>query len=112
MRAVVADLAASGHAMGELMLEVAPACLSDIEAADVLVLLCEEIGEPLDRGLAARRYAISGDRRALRGTVLQALRERLPGGWHSGGAASGYEATPGTFPAGGRFGGAGVRDRR
>ncbi|MFF4583749.1 hypothetical protein [Streptomyces sp. NPDC001389] len=28
------------------------------------------IGEPLEHGLAARRYAISGDRRALHGTVL------------------------------------------
>ncbi|MEV5204300.1 hypothetical protein [Streptomyces sp. NPDC053720] len=34
---------------------------------DVLALLCEEIGGSLDYGLAARRYAISGDRRALNG---------------------------------------------
>jgi hypothetical protein len=40
------------------------------DAADVLALLCEEIGEPLEHGLAARRYAMSGDRRALHGTVL------------------------------------------
>ncbi|MFJ8854931.1 hypothetical protein [Streptomyces sp. NPDC102437] len=52
------------------MLEVAPAYLSDTDAAHVLALLCEEIGEPLDHGLAARRYAMSGDRRALHGTVL------------------------------------------
>ncbi|MFE7808506.1 hypothetical protein ACFU51_28315 [Streptomyces sp. NPDC057430] len=70
LRAVVDDLAASSHAIGELMLEVAPAYLSDTEAADVLALLCEQIGEPLDHGLAARRYAMSGDRRALHGTVL------------------------------------------
>ncbi|RVU14813.1 hypothetical protein EOT10_40185 [Streptomyces antnestii] len=70
LRAVVDDLAASSHAIGELMLEVAPAHLSDTEAADVLALLCEQIGEPLEHGLAARRYAISGDRRALSGTVL------------------------------------------
>ncbi|MFD7781339.1 hypothetical protein [Streptomyces sp. NPDC059753] len=70
LRAVVDDLAASTHAIGELMLEVAPAYLSDTEAADVLAPLCEQIGEPLDHGLAARRYAISGDRRALHGTVL------------------------------------------
>ncbi|GAA1311765.1 hypothetical protein GCM10009647_035800 [Streptomyces sanglieri] len=67
---VVNDLAASTHAIGELMLEVAPAYLSDTDAAHVLALLCEEIGEPLDHGLAARRYAMSGDRRALHGTVL------------------------------------------
>ncbi|MFF8619235.1 hypothetical protein [Streptomyces sp. NPDC015350] len=70
LRAVVDDLAASTYAIGELMLEVAPAYLSDIEAADVLALLCEQIGEPLEHGLAARRYAMSGDRRALHDTVL------------------------------------------
>ncbi|MEU1776958.1 hypothetical protein ABZ601_31715 [Streptomyces sp. NPDC012842] len=70
LRRVVDDLAASTHAIGELMLEVAPAYLSDIEAADVLALLCDQIGEPLEHGLAARRYAMSGDRRALHGTVL------------------------------------------
>ncbi|MFE5334228.1 hypothetical protein ACFRCG_48600, partial [Embleya sp. NPDC056575] len=64
LRRVVDDLAASTHAIGELMLEVAPAYLSDIEAADVLALLCDQIGEPLEHGLAARRYAMSGDRRA------------------------------------------------
>ncbi|MGA4846691.1 hypothetical protein ACOBQB_10640 [Streptomyces sp. G5(2025)] len=70
LRRVVDDLAASTHAIGELMLEVAPAYLSDPEAADVLALLCDQIGEPLEHGLAARRYAMSGDRRALYGTVL------------------------------------------
>ncbi|MFI6731145.1 hypothetical protein [Streptomyces atratus] len=70
LRRTVDDLAASTHAIGELMLEVAPAYLSDTDAADVLALLCEEIGEPLEHGLAARRYAMSGDRRALHGTVL------------------------------------------
>ncbi|MGW2602572.1 hypothetical protein [Streptomyces klenkii] len=71
LRRVVDDLAASSHAIGELMLEVAPAYLSDTEAATgALALLCEQIGEPLEHGLAARRYAMSGDRRALHGTVL------------------------------------------
>ncbi|MBD3934894.1 hypothetical protein IF129_25455 [Streptomyces chumphonensis] len=70
LRAVVDDLAACSHQLGELMLEVAPAYLSDTEAADILALLCEEIGEPLEHGLAARRYALTGDRRALNGTVL------------------------------------------
>ncbi len=70
LRAVVDDLAASTHAIGELMLEVAPAYLSDTDAADVLAPLCEAIGENLEDGLAARRYALSGDRRALHGTVL------------------------------------------
>ncbi|WP_221359223.1 hypothetical protein [Streptomyces beigongshangae] len=70
LRRVVDDLTASTHGIGELMLEVAPAYLSDIEAADVLALLCDQIGEPLEHGLAARRYAVSGDRRALHGSVL------------------------------------------
>ncbi|GAA4803034.1 hypothetical protein [Streptomyces ziwulingensis] len=52
------------------MLEVAPAYLSDTKAADVLAPLCDQIGEDLDNSLAARRYAMSGDRRALHGTVL------------------------------------------
>ncbi|MFF0630589.1 hypothetical protein [Streptomyces sp. NPDC004296] len=70
-RQLAGDLFASEYAIGELMLEVAPAYLSDIEAATgVLALLCEQIGEPLEHGLAARRYAMSGDPRALHGTVL------------------------------------------
>ncbi|WP_138894283.1 hypothetical protein [Streptomyces chryseus] len=70
LRRVIDDLAASTHQLGELMLEVAPAYLSDTAATDVLAPLCEEIGENLESGLAARRYAMSGDRRALYGTVL------------------------------------------
>ncbi|MFI6006958.1 hypothetical protein ACIA98_42665 [Streptomyces sp. NPDC051366] len=70
MRAVVDDLVASTYVIGELMLEVAPAYLSDEQAADVLALLCDQIGEDLEHGLAARRYTMSGDRRALHGTVL------------------------------------------
>ncbi|MEU2675032.1 hypothetical protein ABZ622_40765 [Streptomyces sp. NPDC007164] len=57
---VVDDLAATTHQLGELMLEVAPAYLSDTAAADVLAPLCEQIGETLDNGLAARGYALSG----------------------------------------------------
>ncbi|MFJ2419937.1 hypothetical protein [Streptomyces brevispora] len=70
LRRVVDDLAATTHQLGELMLEVAPAYLSDTAAADVLTLLCEQIGETLDNDLAARRYAMAGDRRALHGTIL------------------------------------------
>ncbi|MFG2887607.1 hypothetical protein ACGFYV_35910 [Streptomyces sp. NPDC048297] len=69
-RQLTNDLFASAHEIGELMLEVAPAYLSDTEAATgVLALLCEQIGEPLEHGLAARRYAMSGDRRALHGIL-------------------------------------------
>ncbi|WP_434435411.1 hypothetical protein [Streptomyces noursei] len=70
-RQLTDNLFASEYAIGELMLEVAPAYLSDLEAATgALALLCEQIGEPLEHGLAARRYAMSGDPRALHGTVL------------------------------------------
>ncbi|MFJ1901669.1 hypothetical protein [Streptomyces sp. NPDC088115] len=70
LRRVVDDLAATTHQLGELMLEVAPAYLSDTAPADVLAPLCDAIGESLDNGLAAPRYALSGDRRALSGTIL------------------------------------------
>ncbi|MGW5803354.1 hypothetical protein ACWFQ7_29045 [Streptomyces bacillaris] len=70
LRAVVNDLAACSHQLGELILEVPPAYLSDTEAADVLALLCDEIGETVENALAARRYALTGDRRALAGTLL------------------------------------------
>ncbi|MFC9399208.1 hypothetical protein ACFTWS_39780 [Streptomyces sp. NPDC057027] len=75
-RAIVDDLAAISRAIGELLLEVAPAYLSDTDtdtdtdAADALAVLCDEIRESPDQGLAARRYALTGDRRALRGTIL------------------------------------------
>ncbi|MEU1378001.1 hypothetical protein ABZ442_30755 [Streptomyces triculaminicus] len=64
------DLFANLYRVGELMLEVAPAYLSDTDAVNVLAPLCEAIGEDLEHGLAARRYAMSGDRRALHGTIL------------------------------------------
>ncbi|WP_326674956.1 hypothetical protein [Streptomyces sp. NBC_01237] len=51
------------------MLEVAPPYPSDTEA-DVLVPLCDQIGDPLDNALAARRYVMPGDGRALRDTLL------------------------------------------
>ncbi|MFC7965505.1 hypothetical protein [Streptomyces cinereoruber] len=70
LRTVFNDLAATVHALGELMLDVAPAYLSDTDAADVLAPLCEAIGKDLEAGLVARHYAFSGDRRTLHGTIL------------------------------------------
>ncbi|MFF3861489.1 hypothetical protein [Streptomyces sp. NPDC002209] len=70
MRAVADKLVASTHAIGELMLEVAPAYVSDGQAAYVLALLCDQIGEDLEHGLAARCYAMAGNRRALHGSAL------------------------------------------
>lgn len=73
MRALVDRLAVSAYSMGELLLEVAPAYLSGEQAADVLALLCNETAEDLEHGLAARRYVLTGDRRALDGTPLNRL---------------------------------------
>ncbi|KAK1184425.1 hypothetical protein B7755_043835 [Streptomyces sp. NBS 14/10] len=56
----VGQLAGDVLAIGELMLEAAPGSLSEDQAASRLALLCEEIGEPFDRGLAARRFALTG----------------------------------------------------
>jgi hypothetical protein len=69
LRRAVDDLFAASYAIGELMLEVAPAYLSDTDAVEVLAPLCAAIGESLENGLAARRYALSGDRRALDGVL-------------------------------------------
>jgi hypothetical protein len=84
LRRTLDDLIANTPAIGELMLEVAPAYLSDSEAAEVLVLLCEQIGEPLEYSLAARRYAMAGDRRALHGhhPATTAARRQLRGTHH------------------------------
>lgn len=69
LRRVVDDFATT-YAISELMLEVAPAYLSDTDAADLLAPLCEAIGENLEHGLAAGRYALSGNRCSLHGAVL------------------------------------------
>ncbi|WP_159047936.1 hypothetical protein [Streptomyces sp. WM6378] len=71
---MVDSLMAAAYAMGELMLEVAPACLVDNEPGVRVALFCGQIGEPLEQGLAARYYALSGDRRALYRPIGQGLR--------------------------------------
>ncbi|MEU3822988.1 hypothetical protein AB0E74_25695 [Streptomyces sp. NPDC030392] len=60
-------LAAVQRQLGELMLEAAPAYLSDADAdaADRLAPLCHAIDVTLDHTLATRRYALTGDHRAL-----------------------------------------------
>ncbi|MEU0427713.1 hypothetical protein ABZ235_29725 [Streptomyces canus] len=52
------------------MLEIAPAYLSDTDAADVLAPLCEAIGENLGHRRDACCYVVSGDRRVLHGSVV------------------------------------------
>lgn len=69
-RRVVDDLAASTHAIGELMLEVArptsPTPRPPSSSRSV-----RPDWRALEHGLAARRHTVSGDRRAPHGTVLQ-----------------------------------------
>ncbi|SFY45360.1 hypothetical protein [Streptomyces atratus] len=72
-------LAARTYAIGELMLEVAPAYRSDREAADVLAPFCNEIGIDLDHGLAARRYAHT-PQTAARSTALSSFQPLVPAG--------------------------------
>jgi hypothetical protein len=47
LRRTTDGIAASAHLIGQLMLEVAPAHLTDA-AADILAPLCEAIGEDLE----------------------------------------------------------------
>ncbi|OEJ93130.1 hypothetical protein [Streptomyces thermolilacinus] len=56
--------------IGELMLEVAPAYLSDTDAVVRLAVLCDVLDVTLDHALATRRYALTGDQRAQVPTSL------------------------------------------
>ncbi|MFF7458444.1 hypothetical protein [Kitasatospora sp. NPDC008115] len=53
--------------LGLLALRVAPGYVSDHDAETVLHLLGEEIGSTFDELLACRRYALTGDARAVEG---------------------------------------------
>ncbi|MFF2351166.1 hypothetical protein ACFVVL_15455 [Kitasatospora sp. NPDC058115] len=53
--------------LGLLALRVAPGYVSDHDAETVLHLLGEEIGSTCDELLACRRYALTGDARAVEG---------------------------------------------
>ncbi|MGR8012309.1 hypothetical protein [Streptomyces hypolithicus] len=71
VRRLVDEMAAAGGRMGQLALELAPAYLSEQEAVDkVLARYADEIGCDVETILAVRRYALTGDRRALEGTWL------------------------------------------
>ncbi|WP_308296171.1 Scr1 family TA system antitoxin-like transcriptional regulator [Streptomyces sp. ISL-96] len=63
--------AATPCANNKIALELAPAFLSDQEAADtVLARYADDIGIDAETVLAVRRYALTGDRHALEGTWL------------------------------------------
>ncbi|MEZ0094971.1 hypothetical protein [Streptacidiphilus sp. EB129] len=71
LRAVVDQLVAIQGRLGVLALEIAPAYLTDAQARDGgLDRLANDIGIEIEHLLAARHYAVTGDRRALEGTVL------------------------------------------
>ncbi len=66
-RDLVAQQRAAQHRIGVLALEVVPAYVTDRRAEDVLAAVADDIGITTDEMLACRRYAISGDVRAMDG---------------------------------------------
>ncbi|KWX04628.1 hypothetical protein TH66_00190 [Carbonactinospora thermoautotrophica] len=62
-------LVAGAEGLGQLMLELSPGYRSDEQAVDDLAVFCEKIGCVLDDALVYRRFAFTGDRRALWGIV-------------------------------------------
>lgn len=59
------ELARLNHRIGELALQLSPAYRSDAQATGDLAHWCDDIGIALTDALACRRYALTGDRRAL-----------------------------------------------
>ncbi|WP_141747242.1 hypothetical protein [Streptomyces agglomeratus] len=71
IRHLVDELATVGGRLGEIALKLAPPYWSEEEALDnILTLFADDIGSDPDTVLALRRYALTGDRRALEGTWL------------------------------------------
>ena len=65
-RRLVAELDAGDRRLGALALEIVPAYRSEEQAAGPLRILADDIGgEDVEFLLACRRYAITGDRRAV-----------------------------------------------
>ncbi|MFF1300739.1 hypothetical protein [Streptomyces sp. NPDC058296] len=65
------SLPPDGRADGKLGLELAPAYPSDQNATGtVLARYADDIGCDVETILATRRYALTGDRRALEGTWI------------------------------------------
>ncbi|WP_331755528.1 hypothetical protein [Streptomyces sp. NBC_01643] len=66
VRRLVDEMVAAGGKLGQTALELAPAYLSDQEAADtVLARYANDIGCDVDTTLATRRYALTSDHRGL-----------------------------------------------
>jgi hypothetical protein len=62
---LVTQLRDQAASIGRLVLEIAPAYQADADVADVVALFADDIGASLPEALAYRRYAITGDPRAL-----------------------------------------------
>ncbi|MET9519978.1 hypothetical protein [Streptomyces sp. NPDC002994] len=71
VRRLVDEMAAAGGRLGQIALELAPPYWSEQEALDhILTRFAHDIGCDTETILAVRRYALTGDRRALEGTLL------------------------------------------
>jgi len=66
-RDLVAQQRAAQHRIGILALETVPAYIGDRQAIDVLARVANDIGITTEEILACRRYALSGDVRAMDG---------------------------------------------
>lgn len=66
-RDLAAQQRAAQHRIGVLALEVSPAYVSDRQATEILARVANDIGITAEEILACRRYAISGDVRAMDG---------------------------------------------
>ncbi|MFE0457705.1 hypothetical protein ACFW1A_00400 [Kitasatospora sp. NPDC058965] len=64
---LIAQQRAAQHRIGLLALEAVPAYLADRQYEDVLTRVADDIGVTTAEVLACRRYAISGDARAMDG---------------------------------------------
>ncbi|MFE4397950.1 MULTISPECIES: hypothetical protein [Streptomycetaceae] len=66
-RDLVAQRRAAQHRIGVLALETVPAYVGDRQGEDILALVPNDIGITTEEILACRRYALSGDVRAMDG---------------------------------------------
>ncbi|UDM05480.1 hypothetical protein [Streptomyces longhuiensis] len=74
VRYLIEEMVAAGGRLGQIALELAPAHLSDREAAGtVLAQYAHDIGCDMETVLATRRYALTGNRSALEGTWIRTL---------------------------------------
>ncbi|WP_329449440.1 hypothetical protein OG894_41745 [Streptomyces sp. NBC_01724] len=72
VRRLVDEMVTAGGKLGQTALELAPAYLSEQEAADtVIARYADDIGRDVDTIPATRRYTLTGDRRTLEDTWIR-----------------------------------------